>query len=104
MLSGIGIVIFLKQIPHAFGYDADPEGDLGFFQKDGHNTLSELTVIWDFFSPGSCHHLGFITFGTDHMGTSFCEKIYFLQTDPRSTGSGEFGYWVELVVSKLAQI
>jgi MFS superfamily sulfate permease-like transporter len=52
MLSGIGIVIFLKQIPHAFGYDADPEGDLGFFQKDGHNTLSELTVIWDFFSLG----------------------------------------------------
>ena len=52
MLSGIGIVIFLKQIPHAFGYDADPEGDLGFFQKDGQNTLSELTVIWDFFSPG----------------------------------------------------
>jgi len=52
MLSGIGIVIFLKQIPHAFGYDADPEGDLEFFQKDGHNTLSELTVIWDFFSLG----------------------------------------------------
>ncbi|MDA8707234.1 SulP family inorganic anion transporter [Cyclobacteriaceae bacterium] len=52
MLSGIGIVIFLKQIPHAFGYDADPEGDLGFFQKDGHNTLSELTGIWDYFSPG----------------------------------------------------
>ena len=52
MLSGIGIVIFLKQIPHAFGYDADPEGDLGFFQKDGQNTLSELTVIWDYFSPG----------------------------------------------------
>ncbi|MEM6830468.1 MAG: SulP family inorganic anion transporter, partial [Bacteroidota bacterium] len=26
MLSGIGIIILLKQIPHAFGYDADPEG------------------------------------------------------------------------------
>ena len=52
MLSGIGIVIFLKQIPHAFGYDSDHEGDLGFFQKDGQNTLSELTLIWDFFSPG----------------------------------------------------
>ena len=29
MLSGIGIVIFLKQIPHAFGYDPDYEGDYG---------------------------------------------------------------------------
>ncbi|MEL7001123.1 MAG: SulP family inorganic anion transporter [Bacteroidota bacterium] len=42
MLSGIGILIILKQIPHAFGYDKDPEGDFAFIQKDGHNTLSEL--------------------------------------------------------------
>ncbi|HFD10851.1 MAG TPA: SulP family inorganic anion transporter, partial [Crenotrichaceae bacterium] len=28
MLSGIGIIIFLKQIPHAIGYDRDYEGDL----------------------------------------------------------------------------
>ena len=27
MLSGIGILIILKQIPHAVGWDADPEGD-----------------------------------------------------------------------------
>ena len=30
MLSGIGIIIILKQIPHAFGYDPNPEGQLGF--------------------------------------------------------------------------
>ena len=39
MLTGIGIIIFLKQIPHFFGYDADPEGDLAFMQVDGENTL-----------------------------------------------------------------
>ncbi|MBM3851377.1 MAG: SulP family inorganic anion transporter, partial [Verrucomicrobia bacterium] len=27
MLVGIGIIIILKQIPHAFGYDKVPEGD-----------------------------------------------------------------------------
>lgn len=42
MLAGIGITIILKQIPHAFGYDKDPEGDESFFQPDGHNTFSEL--------------------------------------------------------------
>ena len=42
MLSGIGIIIILKQIPHAFGYDKDPEGDLEFLQADGQNTFSEL--------------------------------------------------------------
>ena len=43
MLSGIGIIIFLKQIPHAVGYDADPAGDLSFIQQDGHNTFSEMS-------------------------------------------------------------
>ena len=42
MLAGIGITIILKQIPHAFGYDKDPEGEESFFQPDGHNTFSEL--------------------------------------------------------------
>ena len=30
MLTGIGLIIILKQIPHFFGYDADPEGDFAF--------------------------------------------------------------------------
>lgn len=42
MLTGIGIIIILKQIPHFFGYDADPEGDFAFMQMDGQNTFSEI--------------------------------------------------------------
>lgn len=42
MLAAIGLLIIFKQIPHAVGYDADFEGDESFFQKDGHNTFSEL--------------------------------------------------------------
>ncbi|NQX96575.1 MAG: SulP family inorganic anion transporter [Flavobacteriales bacterium] len=52
MLAGIGIIIFLKQIPHAFGYDKDPEGDFGFNQVDGHNTFGELINMLGFISPG----------------------------------------------------
>jgi len=47
MLTGIGIVIILKQIPHFFGYDSDFEGDLSFMQPDGHNTLSELYYMFN---------------------------------------------------------
>ena len=43
MLSGIGIIIILKQIPHALGHDSDPEGDMAFAQQDGDNTLSALS-------------------------------------------------------------
>ena len=42
MLAGIGIIIVLKQIPHAFGYDADFEGDQAFIQNDGSNSFSFL--------------------------------------------------------------
>jgi len=35
MLAGIGIIIILKQIPHAVGYDADFEGDEAFAEKGG---------------------------------------------------------------------
>ena len=52
MLSGIGVVIILKQIPHAFGYSSDPEGDFEFFQRDGYNTFSELGRMFDLISFG----------------------------------------------------
>ncbi|MBF4518179.1 SulP family inorganic anion transporter [Flavobacterium sp. ANB] len=42
MLAGIGIIIILKQLPHAFGYDADFEGDQAFIQNDGTNSFSFL--------------------------------------------------------------
>jgi len=53
MLAAIGIIIFIKQIPHAFGYDADYEGDLSFQQTDGQNTFSELINMFDYVSPSS---------------------------------------------------
>lgn len=43
MLAGIGIIIVLKQIPHALGRDSDPEGELQFTQPDGETTFSGLT-------------------------------------------------------------
>src|SRR3990170_4195324 len=43
MLTAIGIIIILKQIPHAVGYDKDAEGNLNFSQSDGNNTFSALS-------------------------------------------------------------
>ena len=53
MLSGIGIIIILKQIPHAFGYDKDYEGDESFIQPDNQTTLSELANFVDYITPGA---------------------------------------------------
>lgn len=51
MLSGIGIILFLKQIPHALGYDRDYEGDFSFFQYDHDSSFSELVNAVEFISP-----------------------------------------------------
>ncbi|KDN55751.1 membrane protein [Flavobacterium seoulense] len=53
MLAGIGIIIILKQLPHAFGYDANFEGDEAFFQVDGNNTFSSLLNILNHFQLGA---------------------------------------------------
>ncbi|HIB47588.1 MAG TPA: SulP family inorganic anion transporter [Flavobacteriaceae bacterium] len=53
MLTGIGVIIILKQIPHFFGYDADPEGDFAFFQVDGENTFSEIFLALNSISLGA---------------------------------------------------
>lgn len=53
MLSGIGLIIILKQIPHAFGYDEVPEGTMDFVQPDSENTFSELANMLNYVQPGA---------------------------------------------------
>lgn len=53
MLTGIGLLIILKQIPHALGWDKDAVGDDAFFQADGENTFSEIFKALDFITPGA---------------------------------------------------
>lgn len=53
MLSGIGLLIILKQIPHALGYDKDPEGDFELLQADGENTFSSISQALSYITPGA---------------------------------------------------
>jgi carbonic anhydrase len=53
LLAAIGIILILKQIPHAVGLDVDNEGDFSFFQRDGENTFTELLKLGSFFTLGA---------------------------------------------------
>ncbi|MEJ7610919.1 MAG: SulP family inorganic anion transporter [Ferruginibacter sp.] len=53
MLTGIGLLIILKQIPHALGYDKDAEGDLSYVQSDGGTTLSSITKAFEVITAGA---------------------------------------------------
>jgi MFS superfamily sulfate permease-like transporter len=45
MLAAIGLILILKQVPHAIGYDGDYEGSFAFLQPDGRNTFSTLWYV-----------------------------------------------------------
>ncbi len=53
LLAAIGVILILKQIPHAVGFDRNPEDDFAFVQSDGENTFSELLNIFSYFSWGA---------------------------------------------------
>ncbi|MFM1875325.1 MAG: hypothetical protein RL266_1062 [Bacteroidota bacterium] len=53
MLAAIGLILIMKEIPHALGYDEDFIGDMDFRQLDGHNTITELYYAFVYSSPGA---------------------------------------------------
>lgn len=53
MLAAIGIIIILKQIPHAFGHDVTNEGDFFFIEKSGNTTFDTLIESVNYINLGS---------------------------------------------------
>jgi MFS superfamily sulfate permease-like transporter len=53
LLAAIGLILILKQIPHAVGFDLDPEGDMDFWQPDGRNTFTEIPYALGHFQAGA---------------------------------------------------
>jgi MFS superfamily sulfate permease-like transporter len=53
MLAAIGILLILKQIPHAVGYDTDFMGDEEFFQASGGNTFTQIVYALRALHPGA---------------------------------------------------
>ena len=47
LLAAIGVILILKQIPHALGHDSDPEGEMSFVQPDNETTFSEIFAIFN---------------------------------------------------------
>ncbi len=53
MLAAIGLILILKQLPHALGVDSDFLGDEEFFQGDKENTFSAIGNALNHFSLGA---------------------------------------------------
>lgn len=53
MLSAIGIIIILKQLPHAVGYDKNNQGIESFIEPAGNNTFSSILKAFNYIHPGA---------------------------------------------------
>jgi MFS superfamily sulfate permease-like transporter len=73
MLAAIGIILILKQLPHAIGFDVDYMGDDSFYEKTGGNTFSQLVNALDFLHLGAVFVSGIsisIILGWDKLAKS----------------------------------
>ena len=53
MLAAIGIILILKQIPYALGYDGSQSVGFNFFQAEGGNTFSKILNAINIIHPGA---------------------------------------------------
>ncbi|TWI69884.1 carbonic anhydrase [Pseudoduganella lurida] len=53
LLAAIGILLILKQLPHAVGYDANNADEYAFLQANGENTFSALGSALAVITPGA---------------------------------------------------
>jgi MFS superfamily sulfate permease-like transporter len=53
MLAAIGLILIMKQLPHAVGYDASFEGDESYMKETALSTLEELFGAFGSISPGA---------------------------------------------------
>jgi MFS superfamily sulfate permease-like transporter len=53
MLAAIGLILILKQFPHAVGYDADVFGDQSFQQANQENTFTAIAHAFRAVQPGA---------------------------------------------------
>jgi carbonic anhydrase/SulP family sulfate permease len=63
LLAAIGVILILKQIPHLFGHDMNPLGEMSFNQPDKENTFSEIGEMF-----GNHIHYGAALVGLTSLG------------------------------------
>lgn len=53
LLAAIGIILILKQMPHAMGLSFETFSEFSYNQTDGKNTFTEIVDVVKYFSPGA---------------------------------------------------
>jgi len=81
MLSAIGIILILKQIPHAVGFDQNFMGDEAFLQHDGGNTLSSISMSFKALHIGAII-ISLLSISSMVLWDKLAKKILFFKLFP----------------------
>lgn len=82
MLAAIGLILIIKQIPHATGYDSSYEGDESYMKETARSSFMELADSFGGISPGSMVISGVALLLLILWGTPWFKKQKLLKLIP----------------------
>ncbi len=82
MLAAIGLILIIKQIPHATGYDVDFEGDESYMQETAQSSLFELVEALEGITPGATVISGVALLILIAWESRLLKRVSFLQRVP----------------------
>jgi MFS superfamily sulfate permease-like transporter len=102
MLASIGLLLILKQLPHALGYDFDFEGDESFNEQKGHNTFSDIYYAFQDYTSGAIV-ISLISFFVMLVWDKLLSKTSsFFKLIPGALMAVMSGIFINFVFSKIA--
>jgi len=78
MLTGIGVLIIINQVPHLFGYDENPSGEFGFLQMYQLDGVGSFIHTLKYFNIGAAL-IGLVSFIVLIVSDLLSKKYKFLK-------------------------
>lgn len=82
MLAAIGLILIIKQMPHAFGYEVSFEGDESYMNETAESSFFELLRTFSHITPGAAVISGVSLLILIIWGSSFIQKRTVLKMIP----------------------
>ncbi len=102
MLAAIGLILIIKQIPHATGYDTSYEGDESYMKETAHSSFMELFDAFSGISPSSIIISGVALLLLILWGTPWFKKQKLLKLIPGPLIAVLWGVGYNLTAAQLA--
>ncbi|TAN65397.1 MAG: SulP family inorganic anion transporter [Methylobacter sp.] len=102
MLAAIGLILIIKQIPHATGYHNSYEGDESYMKETAHSSFVEMVDAFGGISPGSVIISGVALLLLILWGTPWFKKQKLLKLIPGPLIAVLWGVGYNLIATRFA--